>query len=395
MKLKTYLRRAASWGLCLLICISGTTRTALAAEAVEPMKKLPEKCSLTLEFPCTGLPVELYQVAGVNESVRFSPIGEFKSILETKLKQDLNESRTAGDWKDLAATLNGELAPNNVKPDREGTVQAVEGKKVVRFGDLAPGLYLIKPKQTYKSGLYTYTTTPYLVCLPNWMQLAKDGPYVWVEDVQADFTKKVEAEYKPDKPGPIDPGGPGGADPTSRRVAKVWLDSEGKQLSEHPDSVRVELWRDGSLYDTVTLNQSNGWSCSWIMLDAEYEWTVREVADGSYRVSVSSDDGVNYLITNTRPDDPDKPPEDPDHPPEEPPTEIDEPDVPLGPPPSLEDPKDPSDPYEIIEIDDTDVPLADLPQTGQLWWPVPVLAVGGVFLFLMGWVKHRGAQDEE
>ena len=31
----------------------------------------------------------------------------------------------------------------------------------------------------------------------------------------------------------------------------------------------------------------------------------------------------------------------------------------------------------------------DLPQTGVLWWPVPVLACAGLFLFLIGWGKRR------
>lgn len=30
-----------------------------------------------------------------------------------------------------------------------------------------------------------------------------------------------------------------------------------------------------------------------------------------------------------------------------------------------------------------------LPQTGQLWWPVPLLACGGMLCFLAGWVKNR------
>ena len=35
-----------------------------------------------------------------------------------------------------------------------------------------------------------------------------------------------------------------------------------------------------------------------------------------------------------------------------------------------------------------------LPQTGQLWWPVPVLVCGGLFLVLIGVVKRRSSKDE-
>lgn len=71
--------------------------------------------------------------------------------------------------------------------------------------------------------------------------------------------------------------------------------------------------------------------------------------------------------------------------------DIDDPDVPLGPPPGIDD--DP--PPDEIELDDPDVPLGDLPQTGQLWWPVPFLAGGGLFLMLVGLIRRRGGEYDE
>ena len=35
-----------------------------------------------------------------------------------------------------------------------------------------------------------------------------------------------------------------------------------------------------------------------------------------------------------------------------------------------------------------------LPQTGQLNWPVPVLAIAGMVIFLIGWAIHRTKKDE-
>ena len=148
MKLKTYLRRAASWGLCLLICVSGLTPTAFAEKAVQPIDKIPDKCSLTLEFPYSGLPVSLYRVASVDRNVEFSAVGSFRTVLRD-LRQDLNEPKTAGDWKDLADTLTPELVANNITPYRTGTVQAANGRNTVQFSDLPPGLYLIRPQATY------------------------------------------------------------------------------------------------------------------------------------------------------------------------------------------------------------------------------------------------------
>lgn len=36
-----------------------------------------------------------------------------------------------------------------------------------------------------------------------------------------------------------------------------------------------------------------------------------------------------------------------------------------------------------------------LPQTGQLWWPVPVLLAVGLLLVLIGLICRRGIENEE
>ena len=38
--------------------------------------------------------------------------------------------------------------------------------------------------------------------------------------------------------------------------------------------------------------------------------------------------------------------------------------------------------------------MSGLPQTGQLNWPVPVLACSGVLLFAVGWVLNRQGKKE-
>jgi LPXTG-motif cell wall-anchored protein len=36
-----------------------------------------------------------------------------------------------------------------------------------------------------------------------------------------------------------------------------------------------------------------------------------------------------------------------------------------------------------------------LPQTGQFWWPVPLLAAGGMMLFVLGYVMRRRENTHE
>lgn len=107
-------------------------------------------------------------------------------------------------------------------------------------------------------------------------------------------------------------------------VRKVWEDKNSKN---RPTSIEIQLLKDkDQVVETVQLNQSNAWSYTWKNLASEYSWTVREnnVPKGysvSYRKS-----GDEVIVTNT----------------------------------------------------------ATLIQTGQLNWPIVVMAAGGVLLIAAG-----------
>lgn len=56
-------------------------------------------------------------------------------------------------------------------------------------------------------------------------------------------------------------------------------------------------------------------------------------------------------------------------------------------------PDNPDD--DLIDLDEPDVPLANLPQTGQLWWPVPLLAMAGIMLVMLGIIWNRRGRSDE
>jgi len=83
----------------------------------------------------------------------------------------------------------------------------------------------------------------------------------------------------------------------------------------------------------------------------------------------------------------------------EPPVDIPEDEVPLA-EPEIEDIEDEEVPLAVLpdfdeeiepdlEIPDEDVPLAMLPQTGLLWWPVPVMCVAGLMCLGIGTVSKK------
>jgi len=83
--------------------------------------------------------------------------------------------------------------------------------------------------------------------------------------------------------------------PITVNVEKVWKDGNSK---DRPKSVEVVLYRNGEVYETVTLNKDNDWSYSWELTD-EYDWTVDEASvPKGYKKTVSHD-GNDWTITNT------------------------------------------------------------------------------------------------
>lgn len=362
MKKKLDVRRVAAFLLCLLLCGVSLPSAALAARLDEV-----ESCSLKLSFtveggqPMTDVAFRLYRVAELTDAVTFRRIEPFKDY-----------AVTASGWLDRAATLAGYVARDNVTPTVSGRTDA-EG--LVAYGELEKGLYLIVG-DSKTLGDYVYTPAPFLLSLP----YTTDGVN-WESDVETHA--KYSRRY-------IGGGGviPGEPATVQYHVLKVWED-EGDAAEARPGSVTVDLLRDSAVYDTVTLSPDNNWRHDWTGLDADATWQVAEREVEDYTVSVSQS-GITFVITNTYK----KPPEDP---PEE--EDLEEWKVPLAnlDPEDPEDPKDPEDPGEWEELPDDDPPLAELPQTGQLWWPVPLMAMGGLLLTCVGIVRRRrwSGEDEE
>lgn len=152
----------------------------------------------------------------------------------------------------------------------------------------------------------------------------------WLYDV----TANVKYERTPTDAGTV-----------SRKVIKVW-DDKGNE-DGRPKEITVELLRDALVYDTVVLSSENNWRYEWTALDSAYTWRVCEKVPQGYTVSVTQE-GTAFIITNT----------------------ADENDGPQNP----DEPK--------------------LPQTGQLWWPVPILAVAGLLFLLCGLLVKKRDQNE-
>lgn len=126
-------------------------------------------------------------------------------------------------------------------------------------------------------------------------------------------------------------------DDDSLSVVKVWKDGK----TSRPAKIEVQLLKDGEIYETVELNKGNSWRHTWQNLPAGCDWqiTEKEVPAG-YTVTVSREK-TTFTVKNSVPGSPGK------------------------------------------------TPPGKLPQTGMLWWPIPMLAAVGLLLFMLGVLRHR------
>lgn len=308
--------------LCLMIC-------ALLPVQVHAIDRidLSRDVHLTIHFthegqPLPGAELQIYKVADISERGEFSFLEEFAAY-----PLQFNELE-GNDWAAIANTFNSYIKMDNIQPTDTGIT---DGTGTVIFPrvrkPMEPGLYLITGNTlTYND--VCYTPVPSLVALPN-----REG-----DSHQWDYNVTVNMKYT------------FRTAPSDCRVIKVWKD-DGNE-NKRPDSVEVNLLKDGKVEDTVTLSRDNNWSYTWIGLARENSWTVAEKTVDGYTVSITQEQiaaeknspmHTVFNVTNT---------------------------------------------YTGNEAD------SKLPQTGSLWWPVPVMLITGLLLIIAGVMRMKGTKDE-
>lgn len=130
---------------------------------------------------------------------------------------------------------------------------------------------------------------------------------------------------------------------TDFKVIKIWKDSCHE--NQRPKSIEIVLWCDGKEYDKVTLPENGQWQHTWSNLETEHKWTVTEKQQDGYAEPKIEREGYTFTVTNTCSKSKDNP--------------------------------------------------SKLPQTGQLWWPVPVLICGGLLCIVIGLGRKRRAEHEK
>ena len=332
------IKRVASALLSVLAVFLLLSLQALAAGSID----LNQDVSLTISYqdgnkPLVGAEFDIFLDATEDEYGELTTTKDFAQF-HVNIRGKDDEA-----WRTLASTLEGYVLRDDISPTDSGRTNAEGSVSFPTTGnDLKAGLYLVLGHRHTQNG-YRYDPAPFMVILPG---LDKENN-IWVYDVtvNAKFDSSLISGNPDDHT--ID-----------RKVLKVWADDGHEK--DRPKEVIVQLLRDGKVYDTVTLNAANNWRYTWTGLNDRYTWTIVEKELEGYTVEVTRE-GITFVVTNTYDENtPDNPT----------PTTPSTPDTPTSP----GKPK--------------------LPQTGQLWWPVPILIAVGLFFIVIGLIRRRGMTDE-
>lgn len=288
------------------------------------------KTDLQIHFPHHGTPFELYRVATADSNGTYKATAAFRN-----LPVDLSSGQADASVLESYVRL-WELEPT--------VSNAVGWGDYANFEQLDEGLYLIISRHITTQGT-TFKAQPLLIALP--VYDPDDNTTI------RQFSISPKVIMIP----------PHTDDFISQKVMKVWKHQDDS--NPVPDEVTIHLLCDGKVYDTQVLNDGNNWTYRWDNLEPDHMWSVAEEPVKDYLVSVMKS-GITFVVTNTY------------H--------------------ASAKPTEPTDPTDPTTPNPTDPPsdgggTPSLPQTGVLWWPVPILTMSGLVFFVAGWQLRRREED--
>lgn len=125
------------------------------------------------------------------------------------------------------------------------------------------------------------------------------------------------------------------------KVMKSWV---GGSAQNQPKSIVATLLKDGFEHDKVELNQANNWQYEWKDLSNQSEWDVIEDKVPEHYTLKKNKNNLTIILTNT---------------------------------------------YDDSDDDSGNKKPPKAPDSGQLWWPVPLLVVAGLSLIVVGFILRK------
>ena len=222
-------------------------------------KKIKNHKKVTAENPETRLAVDfssapqintelewrLYKVADIIDAENFRLCDDF-AVYPIKF----NVNSELG-MKSLAYTLSAYTGTGKIYPKY---VKMAKPEGTLKFNSIEEGWYLVKAEQTIDGDMRVYSSAPILVCVADGNKYGTD----WKKDTTV-FPKLGLARNATEN------------NEMMCAAKVVWEDD-----CEKASGVTIELYQDGRLFDSKLLGEENEWYCCWKNLSSEYDWTIKE-----------------------------------------------------------------------------------------------------------------------
>ncbi|WP_026494941.1 Cna B-type domain-containing protein [Butyrivibrio sp. WCD3002] len=321
-----------------------------------------------------GVKAHVFKLASISKSGEFTVEAPFDGLGLNI--EDMNSISTHEQWDEITDKALKCVKENNVTPYAEAT-SGDDG--FANLGTVETGLYYGYSDPVEIQGT-RYIYYDVLASVPGPVMLDETGSNNWDGTWQnASYEVVVMPKREAIK---LE------SDPEEFKVYKQWVDNGF--ADKRPKSIKVKIYKDGELFDTVTLDSSNNWQFDW-KYEKGHKFTVEEEVDAAnYTVSVTQNE-TSYVIVNTRKDDEGGGSEEGGN--------VD----------GNKEENGGGGGHESVKVEggtgegeSGEVPSVlgairnflgelpevlgarRLPQTGQLWWPIPVLAILGLVLIIHG-----------
>lgn len=229
-----------------------------------------ENKNCTLSLVCTSdskavanLEWSVYRIGSRNSYGEFVLEGSFKKYAVSLDDMSASAVQKVAYTLENYAKLDGISANASGKSDSQGRIS---------LNNLDSGIYLISGKE------YS-TTTNRFIPSPSIVELGGE------KGTNITVYPKFSVEVIPEKK------------KVSYSVRKVWANDDGAS-GARPKEISVELYANEKLNRTIKLNASNGWYYEW-KSDVDISWRVKEkTVAKNYTVNVGKN-GTEFLIVNS------------------------------------------------------------------------------------------------
>jgi len=255
--------------IMMLLCLMAVgSLTAKAVTSIDP----EQPSSITIQYRYenmnfAGLTCQIYRVAEVSSDGTYVLTGEFAGY-----PVSIYDVESQAEWKNITSTLSAYVVADGIQPDY---TLVTDEKGTASFQNILPGMYLTQ-SVTVQDSERILTFEAFLTVVP---YPQEDGSHNY------DVTVVPKVRHHTPTPKPLE-----------YKVVKQWKDLGNTQ--QRPQSVTVDILKDGVVQSTQILSADSDWCYSWTAPDDGSLWqAVERSIPQNFTVTVVSRDNT-ILITN-------------------------------------------------------------------------------------------------